>query len=383
MSGEYTGASEEARDLTYGGGWQKIMMILASPDVSEAKVNEFQHGVFIIKNGVNTLVDSIGWGNEASFFADFEQTAWRSMHASGFEDEKGKPIRPSKLRYLYEGALSYSFRNAQGQRDSVHARLTMVLKPTIDSCPSVTIAKRSESLTTLQSMVDNGTMNKDIAEFLRRAVITKQSIIFSAGTGCGKTTMLRACGNYFDPMERVVVAEDAPELQFSNVKDCVYLQSTPWRPGMSKNDEVTLSWCVAIANRMRMQRLIVGECRGSEIHGWLNASSSGVRGGMSTFHANSPQECLDRISMLDSEAEPGRDVVTINKGITYALDFVIQLGKDNQGHHWVEKISEISKIVAKDTGMISTADIFEHVNGGFRNMLNQMSDEKRREMGYM
>lgn len=58
-------------------------------------------------------------------------------------------------------------------------------------------------------------------------------------------------------------------------------------------------------------------------------------------------------------------------------------GKDNQGHHWVEKISEISKIVAKDTGMISTADIFEHVNGGFRNMLNQMSDEKRREMGYM
>ena len=87
--------------------------------------------------------------------------------------------------------------------------------------------------------------------------------------------------------------------------------------------------------------------------------------------------------MLDSEAEPGRDVVTINKGIAYALDFVVQLGKDNQGHHWVEKISEISKIVAKDTGMISTADIFEHVNGGFRNMLNQMSDEKRREMGYM
>lgn len=370
-------------DEVYGGGWRKLMMILARDDVSELKVNKYQDGVFVVQNGKNTLVPKVGWGGEAGFFNDFEQTVFPSMHASGFEDDKGKPLRPRHLRYLYEGALIYAVTNSHNERTTIHARLHMVLKPTVDDCPAVTIAKRSESLTTLQSMIDNGTMNRDIADFLRRAIITKQTIVFSAGSGCGKTTMLRACGKYFDPMERVLVAEDSPELTFDNVKDVVYMQSTPWRPGLDTNQVVSLAYIVSLFNRQRGTRCIVGECRSKEIHGFLQAANSGMPGSATTFHANSPQECLDRISMLDSEAEPGRDIQTINKAIAYAIDFIVQLARDDQGHHWVETITEVSNIVSKDTGIIATSDIFKHTSHGFENHLDAMSDTKRRAMGYM
>lgn len=375
----------ESSVLTYGGGWQKLLAILADDSVSELKVDNYRHGIFIIKNGINTPVDSVYWGNESSFFEDFEQAVFPSMHASGFDDADNRPIKPHKLRYLYEGALEYAVADSKtGQRKEIHARLHMVLKPIIDFCPAVTIAKRSESLTDISSMVANGTMNDEIADFLRRCILTKQTVIFSAGSGCGKTTMLRALGKFFDPNERLLVAEDSPELSFNNVKDVVYMQSSPWRPGRDANEVVTLAYIVQLINRMRGSRIIIGETRSKEFHGFIESANSGLKGGLTTFHANSPVECLDRCSMLDLEAEPGRDVITVNKSIAFAVDFIVQLGKDNRGHHYVDEITEVSNTVNEKTGQISVATVFKRnpITREFENQLTNMSDPKRRTMGY-
>ena len=370
--------------LIYGGGWNKLLAILARDDVSEIKIDAFQDGVFVINKGINVLVKEIYWGNRASFFSDFEAVVFPSMHASGFEDSDGRPMKPHLLRYLYEGGLEYAFTDSHGARKTVHARLHAVLPPIVDSAPAITIAKRSENLTTMESMIKNGTMNEEIADFLCRAVQTKQTMVLSAGSGCGKTTLLRILGQYFDPAEHLIVAEDSPELSFLNVKDAVYMQSVPWRPGISKNEEVTLEYVVSLMLRMRPNRIIVGESRSKEFYGFLLASNSGVRGSMTTLHANSSRECLEKMAMLATGAAPTLDLYSLNKVISSGVDFIIQLDKDNYGHHWVEEIAEVSNTVSTETNSISTATVFKHhPNGAFENLLNKMSDVKRRELGYL
>lgn len=365
-----------------GGGWQKLLVILARDDVSELKINKFQNGVFIIQNGINTPIPSVSWGNEESFFSDFETVVFPYMHASGFEDDNGKPIRPHKLRYLYEGALSYAFTDQHGERKSVHARLHMVLKPTVET-PAITIAKRSESLVDLDSFVSNGTMDATIKDFLERAVENKLTLVMCGPSGSGKTTLLRSLGRKFNPNERVLVAEDSPELSFDNVKDVVYMQSTPWRPGLPDNQVVTLAYIVTLINRMRGNRAIVGEVRSKEIHGFLQAAGSGLAGSMCTFHANNPMECLDRMAMLDSEAEPGRSEKTVMQAIGYAIDAIVQIKVDpGTGKHWISEIDEVSATVGTNN-KLALATIFENKDGGrFLNKLSNMSDANLRKLGY-
>jgi Flp pilus assembly CpaF family ATPase len=368
---------EQYRNIS---AWHKIMKILSYDSVSELEVTG-REGIWVVKNGKRQRVSNLSWGrggdsetaSEKAFFSDFEQVVLPSMHATGFD-------RPSKEHGIYEGALIYVVRNADGKRETIHARLHMMLPPSCEF-PQVTIAKRSESLTTLDVMVQAGTLDNTMLNFIKKAVEHKQTIVFSAGSGGGKTTMLRACCNYLAPDERVIVCEDSPELTLP-IGNVSYLQSQPWRPGIDMNDVISLEYLVAQANRMRPDRIIVGETRSKEFHGFLQAANSGYSGSFTTLHANSPKECLDRMSMLDSEAEPGRDTTTINKGIAYAIDFIIQLAKDNEtGRHWIQSIEEISKTVSTSNAQIATATIFDYQNGSFIHKIGQLSDEKRSLLG--
>ena len=351
--------------------WSQILSILSRDDVSEMEITSRQ-GVWAVVRGKRGHI-SLQWDGERAFMDDFEATIEPSMHAAGFK-------RPDKERCIYEGALIYAMTDKNGTRTSIHARLHMMLPPACEF-PQVTIAKRSESLTTLESMVRVNTMDNDIMDFLSRAVKTKQTIVFSAGSGGGKTTMLRACCNYLSSNERVIVCEDTPELILP-IGNVSYLQSMPWRPGIDQNEIISLEYLVAQANRMRPDRIIVGETRSKEFHGFLQAANSGYNGSMTTLHANSPKECLDRMNMLDAEAEPGRDVKTINTGIAYAIDFIVQLAKDAKGNHWVDQIEYIGNIVSPDNGRITTATVFKHDSNGFKNTVYNMDDRKKAEMGY-
>lgn len=358
--------------------WYSILKILGKDSISEVEITA-PDGIWIVQRGKRFRVKLPGWDDsqgkgEKNFLADFEQVVMPSMHASGFG-------RPSEEHCIYEGALIYAQNNANNERETIHARLHMMLPPSCEF-PQVTIAKRSESLTTLEIMKKMGTMDDEMLDFIKRAVKSKQTIVFSAGSGGGKTTMLRACCNYLASDERVIVCEDSPELTLP-IGNVSYLQSQPWRPGIDINRVITLDYLVAQANRMRPDRIIVGETRSKEFHGFLQAANSGYSGSFTTLHANSPKECLDRMSMLDSEAEPGRDVQTINHGIAYAIDFIIQLAKDNNtGKHWIDSIEEVSKIVSESNGRISTGTIFKMQNGSFVHSLGQLSDEKRDELQY-
>lgn len=252
-----------------------------------------------------------------------------------------------ELKFLQEGKLTLSNGNT--------ARVHIMLPPTTDY-PSITIAKKTVSLTTLDRIYANGSMSSKMRNFIQAAVSCKFNIIFSGSTGAGKTTMLEAATKIIPPDVRIGVVEDSPELSLQQ-PNVVYLHTFPWKPGMDPNEEVTLDWCVKQINRMRTDLLIIGETRGKEFKEFITAANSGMEGSMSTLHANTPKLALSKMTQFIMEAQP-QPVRVINESIANTIDVIIQLTKTTSGEYKVVTIEEISRTLGKDeTAKIATTEL--------------------------
>ena len=347
--------------------WGLILRTMRAEEVTEVEVNG-PNNAWMVANGERKPVEGIRWGSDKAFFQDFRDTVKQYMYAPGFNDD------PEKCNTIYEGGLTV------GGKGGYHARLHMMLPPTTQ-WPQVTIAKRSESLTSLESMVARRSLTEDMAHFIRIIVKNRQTIVFSGAGGSGKTTMLRACCNYINPDERVVICEDSPELDIP-IRNVSYMESIPWRPGLDRNQEVRLSYLVAQANRMRCDRIIVGETRNEEFHGFLQSANSGYSGSMTTLHANSPTDCVQRMGGLDLDAVPGRDLAAVNRNIAEAVDFIIQLKKIG-GRHVVEEIYQLSNTVNENDASIAGATIYRYDadRNEFVDNLSNLDDRSRDRFG--
>lgn len=211
--------------------------------------------------------------------------------------------------------------------------------------------------------------------------VDDDSHLFLAGESCiptHNTTMLEACTKLIPNNVRIGVAEDTPEL--SLVQDNVtYLHSVPWRPGMNPNDEATLSWVVQQFQRMRTDRLIIGETRGKEFADFLTAANSGMEGSMTTIHANDPVRCLDKMTNFALKGSDKQPVRTVNSDIANAVDLIIQLIILPNGFHKVDAIQEITNTVGNGEDAKITTNplyIYDRVNDCFLKE-NQMTDSMR------
>jgi pilus assembly protein CpaF len=237
------------------------------------------------------------------------------------------------------------------------ARIHVVAPPGVD-CAKVTIAKKSRHDLNLDDLAANGTLSQASAEFLKAAARARKTLVVSGPTGAGKTTTLQAITHYFDPNERVVVVEETPELDLP-LGDVVYLRATLQKPGMDPTQIFGLDFWTKQANRMRMDRVIVGETRGAEMADWLLAANSGAEGSATTLHANSPRRALDKMLGLASKAEGGTSEAQNRKEIAQTVDLVVQCGLvDNR--HVVLAIEEISETVSQATSQIQTNTLFEY-----------------------
>ena len=88
----------------------------------------------------------------------------------------------------------------------------------------------------------------------------KKNIIVSGGAGSGKTTMLNVLSNYILPTERVICIEDSAELKLNQL-NLGRLEAR--QQGTEAKTQVTIRDLLRNALRMRPDRIIVGECRGS------------------------------------------------------------------------------------------------------------------------
>lgn len=252
----------------------------------------------------------------------------------------------AQVRLLVDKIISPLGRRIDESTPMVNARLTQgqrinaVLPPIAIDGPSVTIRAFSKDTLTLQEYVDTKSISRNLELPLRWLVDVKKNVIVSGGTGTGKTTLLNALGREIDARERIVTIEDSAELNLGSGKHVVRLEA---RPKNSEGiGEITIRDLVINALRMRPDRIIVGECRGAEALDMLQAMNTGHDGSLTTLHANSTQDSVERLSTLVRYAVD-LPIDAINAQIASGVDVVIQLKRDRNGNRFVCELSEIEK----------------------------------------
>ena len=218
-----------------------------------------------------------------------------------------------------------------GARLADGSRLQAVLPPASVGQPLVAIRRFTQRVTDLGDLVSAGVATSQQIDQLVEAVEARQTIIVSGGTGAGKTTLLNLLGSRIPTHERVVTVEDAAELSLPG--HVVRLEARP--PNAEGVGEITIRDLVKVALRLRPDRLIIGEVRGTEALDLVWALNTGHRGSMTTVHANSPEEALWRIETLAMAAGEVSET-GVSRQLRTAVDLVCQIERAGDGRRIAE-----------------------------------------------
>lgn len=174
-----------------------------------------------------------------------------------------------------------------------------------------------------------------IKDFLARAVIYKKNIIISGGTSTGKTTFTNAVIRGIPHEERLITVEDAREVDLTSHPNRVHLLASKGGQGRSK---VTTQDLIEACLRLRPERIIVGELRGSEAFSFLRAINTGHPGSISTLHADTPKMAIEQLKMMVMQAGLGMTPTEITSYIKNVVDIVVQLKRGNKGRRYISEI---------------------------------------------
>jgi len=233
------------------------------------------------------------------------------------------------------------------------SRVNAIIPPLSLSGPLLTIRRFAAERFDLGELIALGTLSPDAAEFLCSGIEADLNILVSGGTGSGKTTMLNALSAAVPESDRVVTIEDAAELQLKQ-RHVVRLESRP--KNIEGEGEITIRDLVRNALRMRPDRIIVGEVRGAEALDMLQAMNTGHEGSLSTVHANSPRDALNRLETMVLMAGYELPVRAIRQHVASALDLIVQLDRLDDGTRHVTEIVEVQRMEGE---MITLQSLFE------------------------
>jgi len=232
------------------------------------------------------------------------------------------------------------------------SRVNAIIPPLAITGPSLTIRKFSKDPLTIDDLVSYGTLSHQAAAFLEACVSGKLNILVSGGTGTGKTTMLNVLSSFIPERERIVTIEDAAELRLSQ-KHVISLEARP--ANIEGKGQITIRDLVRNALRMRPDRIIVGECRGSEAVDMLQAMNTGHDGSLTTIHANSPRDALARTETLVLTAGFDLPLKAIRDQIASAFDLIIHTQRLVDGRRRITHITEVARVEGE---VITLSDIF-------------------------
>ncbi len=232
------------------------------------------------------------------------------------------------------------------------SRLNAIIPPLSVKGPVLTIRKFKTELDSIDDLLRNGTLTPYMARFLESAVKAKLNIIIEGGTGTGKTSLLNVLSSFINEDERIITIEDAAELKLEQE----HVISLETRTTNYQNDsEITIRDLVRNSLRMRPDRIIVGEVRGSEAFDMMQAMNTGHTGSMTTMHANTPIDAMNRLETMILMAGMEIPISAIREYTTNAIDIVVEIERLNDGRR---KITNISEVVGLKDDQIELKEIF-------------------------
>ncbi len=238
------------------------------------------------------------------------------------------------------------------------SRVNAIIPPLAVSGPTITIRRFSKKPFGPEQYFKFGTISKECMKFLEECVKLKKNIIISGGTGTGKTTFLNALSTYIPSDERIITVEDTAELKLQQTH-WIALESRP--PNVEGKGEVAIRDLVKNCLRMRPDRIVVGECRGSEALDMLQAMNTGHEGSLATIHANTPRDTITRLEAMCMMASAELPIWAIREMISSAVDVVVQLSRFSDGSR---KVTHITEITGREENNVKMQDLFRYKQTG-------------------
>jgi len=275
-----------------------------------------------------------------------------------FEDEQ-------QLMYLIYKMLSPTRRRVDESNPYTEialkdgARVNIIIPPLAPDGPIVTIRKFLKEICVVEDLVNLGTIDKRMADFLVACIKAKVNIIFTGATGTGKTTTLNVLSSYIPNSERIITIEDTAELKL--VQDhVVRLESRP--VNIEGRGDVGIRELFKNSLRMRPDRIIIGEIRGPEALDMMQAICSGHSGSLAILHANSSRDAISRLEMMVMLSGLPLTLEVIHRQISETINLIVHQEQLLDG---VRKVMQVTQISGLKDGQIVLEDIFYYDIQGF------------------
>lgn len=238
------------------------------------------------------------------------------------------------------------------------SRVNATVPPVSIDGPTLSIRRFGRQRLKREDLVRLHMLSREMLVFLDHVVKARQNVLISGGTGAGKSTMLGALAESIPEYERVVTIEDTAELILDQ-EHVVRLETRP--PNIEGRGVITTRDLVINSLRMRPDRIIVGECRGPEALDMLQAMNTGHDGGMTTVHANTPRDALNRLETMVLMAGLELPSRAIRDQIVAALHFIVSVRRFDDG---VRRVESIAEVTGMEAGTPLLQDIFRYQQTG-------------------
>ncbi len=214
-------------------------------------------------------------------------------------------------------------------------RVNVTIPPASIDGATITIRKPHKDPFTIVDLINFKTITSELAAFLWMCVEgidSPPNILIGGGTGSGKTVLLNVINGFIPTNERIVTIEDTPELELP-LPHVIRLQTRP--PGAEGTGELTSDILLKNTLRMRPDRILIGEIRGTEARTLFNAMNTGHKGVTGTIHSNSSPEVISRVE------NPPMDVP---RNMLTSLDIIVLLQTFRRKTGIVRRITDVSEV---------------------------------------
>ena len=218
------------------------------------------------------------------------------------------------------------------------SRVAAVFPPCAVQGTTLTIRKFHSKHFSAEELVRIGALPTEVLDQIRDGIDQRLNILISGGTGTGKTTMLNALARFIDPVDRIVLIEDTAEIQIEQ-ENLVRFEARREQSGVPA---VTIRDLLKATLRHRPDRIILGEVRGGEAFDLLQALNTGHSGSLSTIHANSAQQAVQRFTSCVLQSTVELPYKAVRSNIAECLNLLLHIER-RQGKRYVSQLVELER----------------------------------------